>query len=90
MGRIHKIRPVLSHRTTSFLLNLRHFKKTAIDETLFLYKGKLTFQQFIPSKGARFGIKMFVIPARETVLSSLPYLGAETELEFVELNEKMA
>lgn len=33
----------------------------AIDECLLLYKGKLHFKQFIKSKRARFGIKMFCL-----------------------------
>ncbi len=33
----------------------------AIDEALILYKGRLGFRQFIKSKRARFGVKMFVM-----------------------------
>lgn len=91
LGRLYKINPVLCSLNRSISNNFTAFEKVAIDETLFLFKGKLSFRQFILSKRARFGIKLFVLSDCETgyVISVLPYVGSQTELSFAELNEKV-
>jgi hypothetical protein len=52
-----------------------------IDESLLLFKGNLSFRQYIPSKASRFGIKFFVICDCATgyVLNFIVYTGKTTE-----------
>lgn len=82
--RLYKIRPILEALMKKFSERYVPFEKLAIDETLFLFKGRLVFRQYIPSKRARFGIKLFVIADCETgfVLHVIPYVGGSTELKF--------
>jgi len=52
-----------------------------IDESLLLFKGRLSFRQYIPSKASRFGIKFFVLCDCATgyVLNFIIYTGKTTE-----------
>ena len=51
----------------------------SIDEELLLYKGRLSFKQYIPSKRARFGIKLFSLCEDSGYLwNSFVYLGKTT------------
>lgn len=57
------------------------FENLAIDESLVLWKGRLSFKQFIKTKQHRFWIKIFVICDVETdfILNILIYTGSTTE-----------
>jgi len=57
------------------------FENLAIDENLDLWKGRLSFKQFIKTKRHRFGIKIFVICDVETdfILNILIYTGSTTK-----------
>jgi hypothetical protein len=66
---------------------LANFQKCAtpgefvsIDESLLLFKGRLSFRQYIPSKRSRFGIKFFMLVECESklILNIIPYLGRNT------------
>lgn len=79
--RLHKIRPT----TAVFMQHNRvmvPFENLAINETLVLFKGRLPFQQYIPSKRSRFGVKLFVLADCETgcVLNFITYVGGENKL----------
>lgn len=52
-----------------------------IDESLMLWKGRLSFKQYIPSKRHRFGVKLFVLCDCQTgfVLDFIVYTGSTTE-----------
>ena len=53
----------------------------SIDETLLLFKGRLSCKQFIRIKRARFGVKSFVLTdASGYMLYFHPYVGAQTDL----------
>lgn len=39
-----------------------------VDESLVLYKGRLMFKQFIKTKRARFGIKMYELASAEGIM----------------------
>ena len=53
----------------------------SIDETLLLFKGRLSCKQFIRTKRARFGFKSFVLTdASGYMLYFHPYVGAQTNL----------
>ena len=51
-------------------------KKLSIDESLVLFKGRLSFKQYIKSKRARFGIKLFQLcTTNQTLLDYMIYHG---------------
>jgi len=58
-------------------------QKLVIDESLILFKGRLAFRQYIPTKRKRFGLKTFVICDCQTgiVLDILLYTGKNTEID---------
>ena len=53
-----------------------------IDESLILFKGKLVFKQYIPSKRHRFGIKLFVLCDFTTkiILDVIVYSGTDVDI----------
>lgn len=57
------------------------YMNICIDESLLLFKGRLSFRQYIPSKASRFGIKFFVMCDCATgyVLNFIIYTGKTTE-----------
>lgn len=66
----------------NFQNTLRAHKNISIDESLMLYKGRLSFKQYIPSKRSRFGVKIFSIVDETTgfVLFSMIYIGKDDRL----------
>lgn len=54
-----------------------------IDESLVLFRGKLHFRQYIPSKGHSFGIKFFVLWDCKTgyPIDFIVYSGREGEIQ---------
>ena len=80
--RLKKIRPILEIVRNSFQTCLRPFQKLVIDESLMLYKGRLTFKQYIPSKRSRFGIKLFVLCDCKTgtILDFIVYTGTDIDI----------
>ncbi|KAJ2941505.1 hypothetical protein O0L34_g14551 [Tuta absoluta] len=77
---IHSIRPVVDHMNEKFkeLYNLE--QNIAIDESLTLWKGPLSFKQYIKTKSARFGVKTFQLCESSTgyLWSFFVYVGART------------
>lgn len=59
--RLAKIRLPLQEITKNFKQAMVPFENLAINESLVLWKGRLSFKQFIKTKRHRFGIKIFVI-----------------------------
>lgn len=59
--RLYKIREICDMLRGSFQNALYPFQHLCVDESLLLYKGRLSFKQYIPSKRNRFGIKSFVL-----------------------------
>ncbi|KAG8239803.1 hypothetical protein J437_LFUL019419 [Ladona fulva] len=80
--RLHKIRPVVDYLRATFRNTLVPFQNLCIDESLMLFKGRLFFKQYIPSKRNRFGVKIFVICDCETgyILDFIVYTGSDTKL----------
>ncbi|XP_071052962.1 piggyBac transposable element-derived protein 4-like [Onthophagus taurus] len=62
--------------------NFTPYQNLCIDESLLLFKGRLLFKQYIPSKRSRFGIKMFIISDCKTgyILDFIIYSGSTTEI----------
>jgi len=79
--RLAKVRMPLKEITTNFKEAMIPFENLAIDESLVLWKGRLSFKQFIKTKRHRFGIKIFVLCDVETdfILDIIIYTGSTTE-----------
>jgi len=58
---LHKIRNVVDMLRKAFSKLFYPYQQLCIDESLLLYKGRLSFKQYIPSKRSRFGIKSFIL-----------------------------
>jgi hypothetical protein len=67
-SRLFKIFPVIPNLNKFQTLYLPK-ENTAVDNSLALWKGRLSFRQYIPLKAAKFGIKTFLV-----------YTGKGTEL----------
>ena len=61
-----------------------------IDESLLMWKGRLCWKQYIPSKRSRFGIKFFVLCESESgyIWNFCVYTGKDTEFDqrYLEFN----
>lgn len=62
------------------------FENLVIDESMILFKGRLSFKQYIKTKKHRFGIKLYVLCDCETgfVLDFLVYIGKNTDVTLIE------
>jgi len=59
--KLYKIRNVIDMLRKNFSQLFYPYQKLFIDESLLLYKERLSFKQYIPSKRSRFGIKSFIL-----------------------------
>ncbi|KAF3426717.1 hypothetical protein E2986_12625, partial [Frieseomelitta varia] len=67
--------------------NFYPFQNICIDESLLLFKGRLSFKQFIPPKCNRFGIKSFVAcDCTGYILDMIVYSGSKTEISVSDEN----
>lgn len=79
--RLFKLDVVLDEIRANFNAGMVPFQNLLIDESLVLWKERLSFKQFIKSKRHRFGIKLFVLCDVETdFILDIIYIGAETRL----------
>jgi len=58
-SKLFKIYPVLSNLNTKFQSLYLPGQNIAIDESLLLWRGRLSFRQYIPLKSSKFGIKSY-------------------------------
>jgi hypothetical protein len=58
-AKLHKIFPVLSHLNYKFQNLFLPGQNISVDESLTLWKGRLSFKQYLPLKAAKFGIKTY-------------------------------
>ncbi|KAL4153573.1 hypothetical protein QTP88_001406 [Uroleucon formosanum] len=81
-NRLFKLDMVLDEVKANFKAAMIPFQNLVFDESLVLWKGRLSFKQFIKSKRHCFGIKFFVLCDVETdyILDFIIYTGAETQL----------
>ena len=80
--RIWKVREVYEKLMSRYQKYFYPFKRLVIDESLVLFKGRLNFKQYIPSKVHRFGIKVFVLCDCETgyTLNMIVYTGTDIDI----------
>ena len=81
--RLFRIRYVFEDLVRKFKSYFQPFQNLVIDESLLLFKGRLAFKQYIPSKRHRFGIKIFVMCDCESgmILDMIIYSGRDTDVE---------
>ncbi len=80
--RLWKIWRVFTDLCNKFSTFLYPFQKLVIEESLVLFKGRLGFKQYIPSKRYRFVIKLFVLCDCETgmILDIIVYTGTNVDI----------
>ena len=54
-----KIRPVIDHFGAAFVQAYVPGREVAVDESLIAFKGRLIFRQYVSSKHARYGVKLY-------------------------------
>jgi hypothetical protein len=93
-SKLFKMFPVIWHLSNKFQTLYLPKQNTAVDESLTLWKGRLSFRQYIPLKAAKFGIKTYELCESSSgyAWSFLVYTGKGMELanQFVsaETNKK--
>ncbi|XP_021913223.1 piggyBac transposable element-derived protein 4-like [Zootermopsis nevadensis] len=80
--KLFKIYPVIQHLNNKFQNLYLPSQNISIDESLTLWKGRLSFKQYIPLKAAQLGIKTFELCESSSgyVWSFLVYTGKDMEL----------
>jgi hypothetical protein len=80
--RLFKVKPIIDDLKAKFHLSLNPYQNLVIDESLMLWKGRLSFKQYIPSKRNRFGVKLYVLCNCRTgfILDFIPYTGSTTPI----------
>ena len=74
--RLHKVRPLIDLLYSQFRSVYTSGKHLSVDESLILYKGRLHFKQYIRTKRARFGVKLYELTMSDGItLDFLVYCG---------------
>ena len=74
--KLHKVRPIIDELRRSFKTVWSPERNLSVDESLVLYKGRLQFRQYIKTKRARFGIKLYELTTSDGItLDFLVYCG---------------
>ena len=78
--RLHKIVPILNNFVQKSQECFHPYQNLCLDESLLLYKGRLSFKQYIPSKRNKFGVKSYMICDCKSgfVLDMIVYAGKGT------------
>jgi hypothetical protein len=81
--KLYKLRYVVDYLRNKFREIFSPFEKLCIDESLVLFKGRLSFRQYIPSKRHRFGVKLFMLCDCKMgfCLDFIIYTGANTDVD---------
>ncbi|CAF1401911.1 unnamed protein product [Adineta ricciae] len=81
--RLFKLKPILLNLKEKFSKSMYPYKNLVIDESLMLWRGRLMFKQYIPSKRHRFGVKLFILCDCKTrfILDFIIYTGSTTEIK---------
>lgn len=81
--RLYKISAIVETLKMKFKSLFVPYKNLCIDESIMVWKGRLSFKQYVPTKRHRFGIKLFVLCDCQTgyVVDFLVYTGAATNID---------
>ena len=88
-SKLFKIYPVLSHLNTKFQSLYLPGQNIAIDESLTLWTGRLSFKQYIPLKASKFGIKSYELCESSSgyLWSFIIYTGKDTVFQTALLSD---
>lgn len=80
--KLSKIRTVVETLRRKYRSLLQPYQNLVIDESLMLWKGRLSFRQYLPNKRKRFGVKLFVLCDCQTgiILDFIIYTGKGTNV----------
>lgn len=80
---LRKIWPVYQELVKKYRTLYVPERDISVDESLLLFKGRLSWKQYMPLKRARFGIKSFLLCESESgyIWNSIIYTGKGTDLE---------
>jgi hypothetical protein len=78
--KICKIQPILDHLKSKFSPVYTPEQNICVNESLLLWKGRPDWFQYIPSKGSRFGMKIYKLCESSTgyVWNFIVYTGKDT------------
>lgn len=77
--RLHKINNITNHITTNIQKSYYPNQNLSLDESMLLWRGRLSFRQYIPSKAHKYGIKFFELCTNDGfVLDLVIYKGKGT------------
>ncbi|XP_023219038.1 piggyBac transposable element-derived protein 4-like [Centruroides sculpturatus] len=81
--KLHKIWPIIVDLNSKFSRFYIPERDISIDESLLLYKGRLSWKQFIPQKRSRFGVKFYNLCESSSgyLYKFLIYTGKSTTLD---------
>jgi hypothetical protein len=79
--RLYKIRPLINHFNNK-MNNIYYPKKElSLDESIVMWKGRLTFRQYIQNKRHKYGIKLYMLTEPQgLILKFAVYTGALDEI----------
>ncbi len=82
MEKVKKIKAVYDHLKSKFQEVFYPYKNVVIDESLILWRGTISFRQYMHSQRHRVGLKLFCICDCKTgiVQDILIYTGKDTEV----------
>lgn len=80
--KLQKLKPVIEILNKKFKTAYVPEQNISIDESLFSWKGRLGFRQYVPSKRSRYGIKIYKLSESLSgyIWNFLVYTGKETEM----------
>lgn len=78
---LQKMKPIVEHLRIKFGKAFHPFRNFSIDEDLLLFRARLSFRQYIPSKRHRFGIKLFLLYNCDTRHDFIIYTEASTNVQ---------
>jgi len=78
--KLYKIQPILDHLKSKFSSLYTPERSICVDESLLLWKGRLGWIQYIPSKRSRFGVKNYKLweSSKVYVWNFIVYTGKNT------------
>ena len=85
--RLHKIRPFLDILKSNCASVYSPGRDLCVDESLVLFKGRIAFKQFVRTKRARFGLKLFELCTSNGILLDLLVYHGKMRDELVDVPE---
>ena len=78
--KLYKIQPILDHLKSKFSSVYTPERNICVDESLLLWKGRLGWIQYVPSKRSRFEVKIYKICKSSTgyIQNFIVYTGKDT------------